>query len=242
MIQRSTSRVSSHFCDLDIDDNDNDDGNGSIADLIEESTDLEKQNPGPTPSKVARPRESRLSIILLDQGLFTVYKPLFLVYFTLNIFSLVLATIGQFPYAERKATLFSIGNILSLMLCRSEAFLRVIFWLAVKLFGRPWVPIQLKTSTTSLQSLGGIHSSCSVSSIAWLVFSIVLTLKDRENTSHGLHHPLSSLSFLGCLPMYLKEHTGLPDGQLLASSRPLFSSPSPMTLSPNPTTTYVLQV
>ncbi|KAJ1402143.1 hypothetical protein SESBI_28241 [Sesbania bispinosa] len=99
--------------------------------------------------------ESRLSVILLDQGLFTVYKRLFMVCLTLNITGLVVATTGHFSYARNRAALFSIGNILALTLCRSEAFLRVVFWLLVKILGRSWVPLFLKTATTSLlQSLG----------------------------------------------------------------------------------------
>ena len=58
-----------------------------------------------------REQESRLSIILLDQGLFTVYKRQFTVSLTLNIIGLVLAATGHFPYARGKAALFSIGNI-----------------------------------------------------------------------------------------------------------------------------------
>ncbi|RVW79166.1 hypothetical protein CK203_051343 [Vitis vinifera] len=83
------------------------------------------------PATVARQLESRLSIILLDQGPFTVYKRLFM------------------------------------------AFLRVVFWLAVKVLGQSWVPLGLKTAITSLlQSLGGIHSGCGVSSVAWLVYAL----------------------------------------------------------------------
>nr|KYP53304.1 hypothetical protein KK1_024679 [Cajanus cajan] len=102
----------------------------------------------------------------------------------LNIVALALSAVGNFPYAKKRATLFSIGNILALTLCRSEAFLRVIFWLAVKTLGRPCVSLGIKTATTSfLQSVGGIHSGCGVSSIAWLVYSSVLTLRNKDKTS-----------------------------------------------------------
>ncbi|CBI30664.3 unnamed protein product, partial [Vitis vinifera] len=187
---RSMSRISSHFCDLDIDENDFED---DLKDLEQGAVHEEKEqklvpvsftSKREQPATVARQLESRLSIILLDQGPFTVYKRLFMVCLLLNIIGLVLAATGHFPYARRKAALFSIGNILALTLCRSEAFLRVVFWLAVKVLGQSWVPLGLKTATTSLlQSLGGIHSGCGVSSVAWLVYALVLTLEDRENTS-----------------------------------------------------------
>lgn len=209
--QRSFSSVSSHFCDLDDDDEEED----APESIFEKTYDVEKQNQlaavhnngivGSTskseqPSKPSRKNESRLSVILLDQGLFTVYKRLFMLCLTFNVTGLVLAATGNFPYARNRAALFSIGNILALTLCRSEAFLRLVFWLAVKTLGRSWVPLFLKTATTSLlQSLGGIHSGCGVSSIAWLVYALVLTLKDRDNTSPEIIGVSSAILGLLCL-------------------------------------------
>ncbi|KAJ4846875.1 hypothetical protein Tsubulata_011880 [Turnera subulata] len=209
-VQRSTSRASSHFCDLDLDDEDDDQDAISLARLEEGSDEDKEQKETPLPAPAAKPaarkQESRLSVILLDQGLFTVYKRLFVVCLTLNIIGLVLAATGNFPYARNRAALFSICNILALTLCRSEAFLRVVFWLAVKLLGRSWVPIPVKTATTSLlQSLGGIHSGCGVSSIAWLLYAIVLTLKDRENSSPeiiGVSCTILALLFLSSLAAF----------------------------------------
>ncbi|KAI3680780.1 hypothetical protein L6452_35556 [Arctium lappa] len=214
IISRSTSKASSHFCDLETDDEDDDDDNVLIN--IEEGYELDDKYELPLPvsipeilpqipskkiiSKPTKPKESRLSVILLDQGLFTVYKRLFVVCLALNVAGLVLAATGRFRYARNHATLFSIGNLLALTLCRSEAFLRVVFWLAVKLFGRPWVPLRIKTATTSLlQSLGGIHSGCGVSSVAWLTYSLVLTLKDREESSNEIIGVASAILSLLCL-------------------------------------------
>ncbi|KAF5186266.1 Adenylate-forming reductase [Thalictrum thalictroides] len=195
IIERSLSRPSSHFCDLDLDCQD-----GNNEECMEEMHDVEKQKPIVLPTKASRNSESRLSIILLDQGLFTVYKQLFVVCFALNLFALILASTGHFAYAKNRATLFSIGNIFTLTLCRSEAVLRVVFWLAVKAFGRPWVPLKIKTAVTAfLQCLGGIHSGCGVASIMWLVYSLVLALKDKENTSHEIIGVAFAILFLVCL-------------------------------------------
>ncbi|KAG2687785.1 hypothetical protein I3843_09G067800 [Carya illinoinensis] len=206
LISRSISKTSSHFCDLDL----NEDELDIDLEIVPEENDEEKQKQSPLPllgnskpeqpSKPAQKNGSRLSIILLDQGLFTVYKRLFAVCLALNIAGLVLAATGNFPYARSRAALVSIANILALILCRSEAFLRVIFWLAVKIFGRSWIPLFLKTAITSLlQSLGGIHSGCGVSSIAWLTYALVLTLKDRENTSPEIIGVASTILGLLCL-------------------------------------------
>ncbi|EXC19462.1 hypothetical protein L484_006157 [Morus notabilis] len=111
--------------------------------------------------------ESRLAIILLDQGLFTVYKRLFVVCFARNI---------------------------------TEAFLRVVFWLAVNLLGWSWIPLFVKTATTSLlQSLGG---GCGVSSIAWLIYALVLALKDKDNTSSAIIALASVILGLLCLSSF----------------------------------------
>ncbi|CAN1150029.1 Adenylate-forming reductase 06235 [Linum perenne] len=177
--------TSSHFCDLDLDE-EVEVVNVFLSRLEEgkfEGEEEEQQPPPPLPRQ-RKKNSSRLSIMLLDQGLFTVYKQLFAVSFTLNAVGLVAAATGNFDYGRNRAALFSIGNIFALTLCRSEAFLRPVFWAAVKLLGPTWVPIRVKTSATSfLQSLGGIHSGCGVSSVAWLIYSLVLGLKNRANTS-----------------------------------------------------------
>ncbi|KAD3068803.1 hypothetical protein R6Q59_017197 [Mikania micrantha] len=226
VISRTTSYPSSHFCDLETDDEEEDEIDNVLINIeegyehldnkcelpISISVQEQEQQLPKAPSKkivskpIAKPKGSRLSVILLDQGLFTVYKRLFMVCLVVNITGLTLAATGHFPYARNHATVFSIGNLLALTLCRSEAFLRVVFWLAVKLFGHSWVPLWLKTATTSLlQSLGGIHSSCGVSSVAWLTYSLILTLKDRENTSNlivGVASTILSLLCLCCLAAF----------------------------------------
>ncbi|CAO2165527.1 unnamed protein product [Urochloa humidicola] len=176
VLGRSPSLASSHFCDLD-DDADADE-------LVFIGTDEEKAVVAAaavavddTPGKKAKPpapsARSRLGVILLDQGLFTVYKRLFALCAALNAVGLALAASGHFPYAMGHAAAFAIGNILALTLCRSEAVLRLVFWLAVALLGRPWVPIAAKTGATAiLQSLGGVHSGCGVSSLAWLAYAL----------------------------------------------------------------------
>lgn len=217
-MQRSLSRTSSHFCDVDSEDESD---NESLSDIEEGGGEAKaavqgSQSPEPLipvaskreqPPRTTKPKQSnRLSVILLDQGLFTVYKRLFVVCLALNITALVLAATGHFPYARNHAVLFSIGNIFALTLCRSEAVLRVVFWLVVKVLGHSWVPLRLKTMTTSLlQCLGGIHSSCGVSSIAWLVYGLCLTLKDRENTSDeivAVASAILSLLFISCLAAF----------------------------------------
>ncbi|KAH0698812.1 hypothetical protein KY284_013027 [Solanum tuberosum] len=217
---RSMNRTSSHFCDLEIDANEDEDEDvdtlekgcydkeGSILQIPQKGSSPLPFLPPKTLSEHEKNKKksSRLSVILLDQGLFTVYKRLFALSLVLNITFLILASTGNFPYARKKAVLFSIGNIFALTLCRSEAFLRVVFWLAVNCLGWSWIPIRIKTIVTSLlQSLGGIHSGCAISSIAWLVYALIQTLNDKENTSPeivGVAFAILSLLFLSSLAAF----------------------------------------
>ncbi|CAN0853314.1 Adenylate-forming reductase 06235 [Linum grandiflorum] len=208
---RSVSLASStHFCDLDDEVVDVD---VSVAELEEGRSssfggETEHQSPpGAVMATAAKKKSSsRLSIILFDQGLFTVYKQLFAASFTLNAVGIVTAAMGGFPYGRNRAALFSIGNIFALTMCRSEAFLRLVFWAAVKVFGPTWVPLWMKTFVTSiLQSLGGVHSGCGVSSVAWLIYGLALALNDRANTSFEsiiVAWVVLSLIFLSCIAAF----------------------------------------
>ncbi|CAA0395725.1 hypothetical protein AtNW77_Chr4g0294561 [Arabidopsis thaliana] len=217
-IEHSMSRASSHFCDLDPDNDDEEEEKddifyleeGGIKEGNEEHNETEekamlassasKHSEKPQQPPIPKKRPSRLSIILLDQGLFTVYKHLFVLSLSLNVLALVLAATGNFAYARNRAALFSIANILALILCRSEAFLRLVFYLTVKLLGHSFVPLRIKIAVTALlQSLGGIHSGCGVSSVAWLIYALVLTLKDRDNTSTAIIAVASTILSLLCL-------------------------------------------
>ncbi|CAF1710678.1 unnamed protein product [Brassica napus] len=212
-LQQSISLASSHFCDLDSDNDEEEDeddfyyleeGVFKEGDDTDENAILDssssKHSEKPQQPPVPKKRVSRLSIILLDQGLFTVYKRLFVTSLFLNVIALVLAATGRFNYARNGASMFSIANILALTLCRSEAFLRLVFYLTVTILGRSFVPLRIKIAVTSLlQSLGGIHSGCGVSSIVWLVYSLILTLKDRDNNSTAIIAVASAILSLLCL-------------------------------------------
>ncbi|GLJ37908.1 hypothetical protein SUGI_0771220 [Cryptomeria japonica] len=235
---KSLSRgSSSHFCDLDI-EGDEEEGDGdeeqqaeldsvrhsSLPHITEEDNGVPQPPPQPTfvkvPSKkAAKSGESRMSVILLDQGLLTVYKRLFLLSFALNLTALILAATGHFSYAKKEAALFSVGNILALVLCRNEAFLRCVFWLVVKVLGRSWVPLPLKTGTTSfLQCVGGIHSGCGVSSVMWLTYSLVETLRHSEITSPEIRGVASAIlallviSSLAAFPLVRHLHHNVFEG------------------------------
>ena len=106
--ERNMTLRSNHFFDLD---------DTNESDFQDDLTDLEKgsfvhkekeqkivlvsfNSKCEQLTKVSEQQEFRLSIILLDQGLFIVYKRLFMVSLILNIIGLVLTDTGNFPYAR----------------------------------------------------------------------------------------------------------------------------------------------
>ncbi|CAM0881694.1 unnamed protein product [Alopecurus aequalis] len=218
--------TSSHFCDLDGSDDDDDDAGDdesvaadmlvddeemALATAAADVSDVRSRSrrslaSSAKPVRAAAKGNSRLGVILLDQGLFTVYKRLFVLCVVLNAAGLSAAATGHLPYAKRHAALFAMGNILALTLCRSEAVLRAVFWLTVALLGRPWVPVAVKTGVTSiLQSVGGVHSGCGVSSLAWLVYALVRALEDSHVTPReivGVASAILALLALSCLAAF----------------------------------------
>lgn len=207
---RSRSRVSSHFCDLEIGVDEEHDETGTDEEMAVAATAAAISDVPSASAKHVKASSSaapsRLGVILLDQGLFTVYKLLFVLCVVLNAAGLALAATGHFPYAKRHAAIFAMGNILALTLCRSEAVLRAVFWLAVALLGRPWVPVAAKTGVTAvLQSLGGVHSGCGVSSLAWLVYALVQALGNRDVTPPeivGVASAILGLFALSCVAAF----------------------------------------
>uniref|UniRef100_K4B5K5 Uncharacterized protein n=1 Tax=Solanum lycopersicum TaxID=4081 RepID=K4B5K5_SOLLC len=87
-----------------------------------------------------------------------------------------------------------------------EVFLRVVFWFAVNCLGWSFIPIRIKTIVTSLlQSLGGIHSGCAISSIVWRIYALIQTLNDKGNASPeivGVAFAILSLLFLSSLAAF----------------------------------------
>ncbi|KAK1303450.1 hypothetical protein QJS10_CPB11g00241 [Acorus calamus] len=130
---------SSHFC---VEDPNQTSLDEDIEDQVNQASEKEVSNP-----QGKKRNQSRLSIILFDQGLFTVYKRLFLLSFTLNAALVSLVASGRFDYAKRHTALFTMANILIFTLSHSEAFLRLLFSLSVVTLRR--LPLPLKTAATS---------------------------------------------------------------------------------------------
>ena len=106
---------------------------------------------------------------------------------------LLLVCLDMFPYAKTHAPAIALGNIVAAIAVRNELFLRYLFWFIVKIFRkvspnlRPermhriidasigqWSPLWWRIFWTALlQHIGGIHSACAISSVAWFVYVVV---------------------------------------------------------------------
>ncbi|KAF7792663.1 hypothetical protein EIP86_003760 [Pleurotus ostreatoroseus] len=101
------------------------------------------------------------------------YRMNFTFAFTLNMVGILVACLHKFPYAEKHAPALALGNFVASVACRNEFFLRYLFWAVVKIFQK-WTPLWMRIFWTGfLQHIGGIHSGCAASGIAWFIFTVV---------------------------------------------------------------------
>jgi len=119
---------------------------------------------------------------------------------------IVLASTGHFPYADAHVGALLLGNLLTAIMMRNELFLRVLYFLANHLLAKvclgflhppfqtrtliplvQWPPLSVRLGVTSaLQHLGGIHSGCATSGLAWILYKVVGILKNRSVTQHSV--------------------------------------------------------
>ncbi|PBP15806.1 hypothetical protein BUE80_DR013445 [Diplocarpon rosae] len=94
---------------------------------------------------------------------------------------------GHFPYAENHLGALVLGNLLAAIMVRNELFLRFLYFIAI--YGlRAWAPLWLKYTVVSiLQHVGGIHSGCALSAVAWLVYKVVVII---------IHHSVQHYSVI----------------------------------------------
>lgn len=127
----------------------------------------------------------RYSVVLID-----LYSKFYTLVVTLNAIGIVLAAVGKFDYAINHSGALVLGNLLCAVMMRNELFLRFLFLIANTLFAKvrvlcnhadlpadgvfQWPPLFIRLGITSiLQHIGGIHSGCATSGLAWLIYKVV---------------------------------------------------------------------
>ncbi|KAH7889767.1 hypothetical protein F5I97DRAFT_1924289 [Phlebopus sp. FC_14] len=126
--------------------------------------------PPPAPPKPTKMKISKYVIFIIW---YNSYRRFFTVIFTLNFIALGFAAAGLWPYALKYPGALVVGNLNFAVLMRNEIFGRLLY-LFVNTFFAKWTPLWFRLGCTStLQHLGGIHSSCAISGIAWLILMLV---------------------------------------------------------------------
>lgn len=141
---------------------------------------------------------------------FDFYRQLFTLAFLLNLAALVAVTQRKFGYARGNVYSFALGNLLASILCRNEAALRVLYWLAVKtLF---WTPIRIRNFVTAIfVNLGGIHAGCSTAGLMWTIYAVVISFRShvypKEILAFAILTPIAlAISIAVAMPYVRHNH------------------------------------
>ncbi|KAF7791249.1 hypothetical protein EIP86_002263 [Pleurotus ostreatoroseus] len=144
-----------------------------------------KKDSAARPSKPTPKPKKKASKWILWQLWYNTYRKLFTITFTLNMIGLGLAASGHWPYAIKYNGAMAVANFNFAILMRNEIFGRLLYLFVNTCFAK-WAPLKWRLGCTSvLQHLGGIHSGCATSGIAWLILKVVNVYRSRstENPS-----------------------------------------------------------
>ncbi|KAF8314485.1 hypothetical protein DL93DRAFT_2167279 [Clavulina sp. PMI_390] len=120
---------------------------------------------------------------VLVQWFMTTYRKFFLFIVTLNLTAIILTATGHFRYGQTHTGAILLGNLLMAVLMRNEFFLRILYFLANHLLAK-WPPLKVRLAVSStLQHVGGIHSGCATSGLAWILYKVANIIRDRQRTA-----------------------------------------------------------
>ncbi|EGG01674.1 uncharacterized protein MELLADRAFT_110786 [Melampsora larici-populina 98AG31] len=129
---------------------------------------------------------------------FTPYRQIFLVVVTVNASIVISIISGALGGPKRDLSLAVILNIFVAIAIRNEWVIRLIYWIFIKSFRSPKVPIKIRKHIVGiLYHIGGLHSGCGLSALFWLGLSAYRHLKN-PNHFHPVVITLLSIS-IGCI-------------------------------------------
>ncbi|CAE6528025.1 unnamed protein product [Rhizoctonia solani] len=121
----------------------------------------------------AKPSDVEANLWIRFNLFFNTYRKFYTFVVTLNGIGLILAGIGRFEYATNHSGALVLGNLLCAVMMRNELFTRFLYLIATALFAK-WPPLCIRLGITSiLQHVGGIHSGCATSGLAWLLYKVI---------------------------------------------------------------------
>ncbi|KAF9246561.1 hypothetical protein BU15DRAFT_39714 [Melanogaster broomeanus] len=139
--------------------------------------DASPSNVAKRPTPPPKPQKMTVSKYVIFIIWYNSYKRFFTVIIILNLTALGFAAAGLWPYAQKYPGALVLGNLNFAVLMRNEIFGRLLYLFVNTCFTK-WTPLWFRLGCTStLQHLGGIHSSCAISSIAWLILMLVNQFK-----------------------------------------------------------------
>ncbi|KAN0077348.1 hypothetical protein V8E55_011203 [Tylopilus felleus] len=166
-----------------------------------------------SPSNVAKPppqppKSQKLNISKYVHFIiwYNSYRRFFTVIFILNFIALGFACVGLWPYARRYPGALVVGNLNFAVLMRNEIFGRILYLFVNTCFAK-WTPLWFRLGCTStLQHLGGIHSSCAISGIAWLILMIV----DQFKVKHIYNDSVLAFGVISTIVLLITMIAGFP--------------------------------
>lgn len=158
------------------------------------------------PVSVTKPVKKEVSKWILWRLWFNTYRKFFVFTLCFNMVGLGLAASGHFPYAATYAGSIAVANLNFSILMRNEVFGRLLY-LFFNTFFAKWPPLWFRLGITSaLQHLGGIHSGCALSGIAWLMFKVVNNFKKIDIT----HPAVLTLGLVTLVAIILSSMAAIP--------------------------------
>ncbi|KAI6111487.1 hypothetical protein EDD17DRAFT_1469696 [Pisolithus thermaeus] len=170
---------------------------------------LKKDAPVPTskpPARLPKHEKIKASNYVLFIIWYNAYRRFFTVVFTLNFIGLSVAIADRWPYARQYPSALVLGNLNFAVLMRNEVFGRILYLFVNTCFAK-WTPLWFRLGCTStLQHLGGIHSSCAISGIAWFIFMVV----NQYNARHLYSGPILGFGVFTVMLLFITLVAGLP--------------------------------
>ncbi|KAF5344054.1 hypothetical protein D9756_011520 [Leucocoprinus leucothites] len=180
----------------------------SVCPTVVEVHEVKPESESPQkPKPVSKPPpKKKVSKWILWRLWFNTYRKFFVFTFSFNMIGLGLAASGHFPYAAKYAGSIAVANFNFSILMRNEVFGRFLYLFFNTLFAK-WPPLWFRLGITSaLQHLGGIHSGCALSGIAWLIFKVVNNFKKIDIT----HPAVLSLGMVTLVTLIISATAAIP--------------------------------
>lgn len=129
---------------------------------------------------------------------FSPYRQILFFVIFINASTIVAVCSGLFGGINRDLSVLVITNIFIAIGIRNEWVIRFIYWIFIKAFRSPRIPVGIRKQIVGiLYHIGGLHSGCGISALLWLGLSTVQHFKNhKEKAYHPALLTLLSMALL----------------------------------------------